>query len=125
MMIALEARDKLGFLTGEVEIPTENSTSYKQWRKVNSTFISWIMNAMTSEIFVFAKDAKVSWNEIKESFEGSNGLRVYDLRRKIYAARQGMDTVSKYYNTLKSYWDELRILKPSVVQNTDGEERMM
>ncbi|GAA0154749.1 hypothetical protein LIER_37957 [Lithospermum erythrorhizon] len=64
------------------------------------------MNAMASGIgrgFVFAEDAKVLVDEIKESFGGSNGPRVYDLRRKIYAASQGVDTVSKYYNTLKIY----------------------
>ncbi|GAA0163914.1 hypothetical protein LIER_19669 [Lithospermum erythrorhizon] len=36
MMTALEARDKLGFLSGEIEEPEVNSVRHKQWRKLGT-----------------------------------------------------------------------------------------
>ncbi|GAA0175132.1 hypothetical protein LIER_28372 [Lithospermum erythrorhizon] len=60
MMTVLEARDKLGFIVREIPEPEGASSTYKQWRKVNSTLISWILNSMTKDIargFAFAIDA--------------------------------------------------------------------
>ncbi|GAA0144153.1 transmembrane signal receptor [Lithospermum erythrorhizon] len=71
MRIALEARDKYGFLTREVE--PMNDVKFRQWRKVNSTLISWILNSVSRDIgrgFMFAHDAKMLWDEIKEAFGG-------------------------------------------------------
>ncbi|GAA0146808.1 hypothetical protein LIER_42925 [Lithospermum erythrorhizon] len=61
MKIAMEARDKFVFLNGEVEAPHMEDAKYKQWRKVNSILISWIMNAMSKDIgkgFMFTRICK-------------------------------------------------------------------
>ncbi|GAA0153054.1 hypothetical protein LIER_11379 [Lithospermum erythrorhizon] len=127
-MIALEARDKLSFVKGENPEPDVDHYTYRQWRKVNSTIISWILNALTPEIgrgYVFADNACDLWREIKESFGKSNGPKIYELRRKIYAARQGNDSVTVYYNKLKRLWDEFRCIKPNLVRIGDDEEKVM
>ncbi|GAA0159378.1 hypothetical protein LIER_16166 [Lithospermum erythrorhizon] len=128
MMITLKARDKLGFLNGEIEALAEKHVNYKQWRKVNSTLISWIMHAMTVEIersFVFDTDAWLLWEEIRECYGGSNGSRLYKLRRSIYGTKQGTNSVIAYYNKLKRFWDELMCTNPNASYGTDGEERVM
>ncbi|GAA0168596.1 hypothetical protein LIER_23272 [Lithospermum erythrorhizon] len=82
MKVAMEARDKYGFLNGEIEAPSMEDVRYKQWRKVNSTLISWIMNALSKDIsraFVFTDDAKMLWEDIRDPFGGSNGSRVFEL----------------------------------------------
>ncbi|GAA0148135.1 hypothetical protein LIER_07659 [Lithospermum erythrorhizon] len=93
MMIALEARDKLSFVNGEnPELEVDHYT-YRQWRKVNSTIISWILNALTPKIgrgYVFADNACDLWREIKESFGKSNGPKVYELRRRFMRVDKGM-----------------------------------
>ncbi|GAA0164036.1 hypothetical protein LIER_19763 [Lithospermum erythrorhizon] len=127
MMIALEVRDKLCFVNGEIETPAIDHVTYKQWRKVNSTLISSMMNAMSRDIgrdFMFSDNARDLWNEIKERFGGSNGPRVFELRRSIYTPKQGGDTVHIFFNKIKRLWDELVVLKPetTVVNN---EEMMM
>ncbi|GAA0184808.1 hypothetical protein LIER_32096 [Lithospermum erythrorhizon] len=63
--------------------------------------------------------------EIKESFGKVNGQRVYELRRKVYVARQGNDSVTVYYNKFKRLWDEFRCIKPSLVRIGDDEEKIM
>ncbi|GAA0143794.1 hypothetical protein LIER_04395 [Lithospermum erythrorhizon] len=126
--VALEARDKFGFLNGEIEAPAESDSNFRQWRKVNSTLISWIMNALSSEIsrgFTFANNAKDLWEKIKEQFGKCNGHRVYELRKSIYTAKQGRDSVATYYNKIKRLWDELVVLKPNTARNFDGEECIM
>ncbi|GAA0156097.1 hypothetical protein LIER_38213 [Lithospermum erythrorhizon] len=82
MKVALDARDKYGFLTGEIEALLMEDVRFKQWRKVNCTLISWILNALSKDIsrgFVFVDDAKMLWEEIREQFGGSNGPRIFEL----------------------------------------------
>ncbi|GAA0178162.1 hypothetical protein LIER_29800 [Lithospermum erythrorhizon] len=127
MMTALEAKDKLGFLSGEIEEPEVNSVRQKQWRKVNSTLISWILNSMTKDIargFAFATEATSLWEEVKERFGVCNGPRLYELRRSIYSAKKGNNSIAGYYNKIKRLWDELLYLKPGT-GGADGEERVM
>ncbi|GAA0146185.1 hypothetical protein LIER_06198 [Lithospermum erythrorhizon] len=104
MMTALETHDKLKFITGEIEVPAADSQMHKQWKKVNSTLVSWILNAMSKELvrgFVFASDDSELWNEIREGFGVSNGPKIYELRRGIYSTKQGSDSIVGYYNKIK------------------------
>ncbi|GAA0151917.1 hypothetical protein LIER_37384 [Lithospermum erythrorhizon] len=78
MKVALEARDKFGFVNGEIEAPSVEDVTYKEWRKVNSTLISWILNALSSEIgrgYMFIENAKDLWNELKDQFGAKSGFR--------------------------------------------------
>ncbi|GAA0153450.1 hypothetical protein LIER_11685 [Lithospermum erythrorhizon] len=128
MKVALEARDKFGFVNGEIEVPSVNDAMFKQWRKVNSTLISWILNALSTKIsrgYMFTENVVDLWNELKEQFEGNNDPRVFELRRSINTTKQAGDYVATYYNKLKCLWDELAIVKPNSVVVFDGEERMM
>ncbi|GAA0160491.1 hypothetical protein LIER_17034 [Lithospermum erythrorhizon] len=93
MMITLETRDKLGFLTGEEIEPTPESCRG----------------------FMFATNARSLWEEIREGFGGINGPKLYELRRSIYLAKQGTNSVVGYYNRLKRLWDEIDCVKPGCV----------
>ncbi|GAA0162802.1 hypothetical protein LIER_18819 [Lithospermum erythrorhizon] len=126
MMVALEARDKLGFLNGEIEAAKPSDATYKQWRKVNSTLTSWIMNALSKEIsrgFMFSSNVKFLWEEIRDRFGRYNRPMLYELRRNIYSAKLNGDTVASYFIKIKRYWDELDCIKPNVAN--DDEDRMM
>ncbi|GAA0154681.1 hypothetical protein LIER_12592 [Lithospermum erythrorhizon] len=122
MRIALEARDKYGFLTGEVEPPAVNDVKFRQWRKVNSTLISLILNSISRDIgrdFMFADDAKMLWNEFKEAFGACNGPKLYELMRNLYSIN---DSVARYHNKLKRIWYELSSLNASCYNNTPLDE---
>ncbi|GAA0149387.1 transmembrane signal receptor [Lithospermum erythrorhizon] len=82
---------------------------------------------MTKDIargFAFATEATSLWEEVKERFGVCNGPRLYELRRSIYSAKQGNDSIAGYYNKIKRLWDELLCLKPGI-GGADGEERVM
>ncbi|GAA0174918.1 hypothetical protein LIER_28203 [Lithospermum erythrorhizon] len=74
--------------------------------------------------FAFATEATSLWEEVKERFGVCNGPRLYELRRSIYSAKQGNDSIAGYYNKIKRLWDELLCLK-SGTGGADDEERIM
>ncbi|GAA0166746.1 hypothetical protein LIER_21832 [Lithospermum erythrorhizon] len=83
---------------------------------------------MTTEIcrgFVFATSAFDLWAEIKELLGVCNGPMLYELRRQIYSAKQGSDSVAVYYNKIKRLWDELLCWKPNLRMYDNEEERMI
>ncbi|KAI4347851.1 hypothetical protein L6164_008628 [Bauhinia variegata] len=50
MVIALSAKKKLGFATGEVKQLDSNSPLLNLWSRCNSMVINWILNALSKEI---------------------------------------------------------------------------
>ncbi|KAL0438875.1 UNVERIFIED_CONTAM: hypothetical protein Slati_2370500 [Sesamum latifolium] len=50
VMIALQAKMKLGFIDGRYVMPEQTSDKYDTWIKVDSMVTSWILNAITKRI---------------------------------------------------------------------------
>ncbi|KAL0358648.1 UNVERIFIED_CONTAM: hypothetical protein Sangu_0714200 [Sesamum angustifolium] len=48
--IALEGKDKLGFIDGSYVKPHEGSADMKQWRITDSLVRTWILSTMTKDI---------------------------------------------------------------------------
>ncbi|KAL2230382.1 UNVERIFIED_CONTAM: hypothetical protein Sindi_1632600 [Sesamum indicum] len=58
--IALEGKDKLGFIDGSFVRPNEGSTDLKQWKIAYSVVRTWILSIMTKDIvnaFLYASSA--------------------------------------------------------------------
>ncbi|GAA0150610.1 hypothetical protein LIER_37144 [Lithospermum erythrorhizon] len=128
METALQARDKIVFINGEFLRPSVDHEDHKQWIKVNTTLISWLLNAISKDIargFAFATDAFGLWEEIKHQFGGCIGPRLYEIRRSIYSTKPGKDTVTGFYNKLKTLWEEFLYLKPGMKYGDYEEEKMM
>ncbi|XP_057987591.1 uncharacterized protein LOC131171467 [Hevea brasiliensis] len=85
MKIALCAKDKIGFVTGEIKKPSKNSPMFKKWRRVDSTF----------------------WE--------SNGPLLYNIKREISLFTQGNMPLMVYFTKLKKLWDEVQCLRPFLV----------
>ncbi|GAA0172127.1 hypothetical protein LIER_41278 [Lithospermum erythrorhizon] len=62
--------------------------------------------------FSYASDAFGLSEEIRQQFGGYIEPRLYEIRRSIYYAKQGKDSVACFYNKLKTLWEELMSLKP-------------
>ncbi|XP_010272570.1 PREDICTED: uncharacterized protein LOC104608320 [Nelumbo nucifera] len=115
MMIALEAKVKLGFIDGSCEKLEKESPLYKQWNRVNCMVISWILNSMSKEIaeaFLYSGSAKELWDESQERYGERNGPMLYQLQREISTISQNNMFVAQYYTRLKRFWDELNCLQP-------------
>lgn len=62
MLIALRAKDKLGFIDGKCGKPeSESKKTLERWKQVDSMVASWILNAISKtivEAFIYANSSK-------------------------------------------------------------------
>ncbi|XP_075498842.1 uncharacterized protein LOC142537170 [Primulina tabacum] len=80
MLLALRAKNKLGFITGSSRKPAENHPTLHRWERCNAIVLSWIMSFVSKEIF--------------------NGI-IYCTE-----ATGGSSIISVYFSHLKKPWDE-------------------
>ncbi|XP_075091511.1 uncharacterized protein LOC142171717 [Nicotiana tabacum] len=82
----------------------------------NAFILSWIMNAVTKELYnsvVYASSAQNVWRDLKERFDKRNISRIYNLLQEIAALKQGLSYISTYYSKLKDMWDEYDVMAPT------------
>lgn len=111
---SLIAKDKLSYISEGIEALEKDSPTYVQWQRNDCMVTSWILNSKSkefSEAFLYAEDAESMWKELEERFGGSNGTRLFQIKREINMLVQGNDLVMVYYTQLKRLWDELDLLK--------------
>ncbi|XP_027774518.1 uncharacterized protein LOC114078082 [Solanum pennellii] len=80
------------------------------------------MNTVSKELLsgiVYASDAAMVWEDLKERFDKVDGSRVYQLHRDICTIHQGNLTVSAYFTKLRLLWDEFDALVPPPSCNCD------
>lgn len=136
VQVALRAKKKLGFINGKIKAPALDSDDYDKWWTADSMVVSWLLNAISKDIsdaFVFCKNAKVLWDELKQRYGESNGPMIYKIERDIAGYRQGNNSVTDYYTNLKRKWDELICLAPlpvcceagTAITDYDNNRRLM
>ncbi|XP_075479326.1 uncharacterized protein LOC142520210 [Primulina tabacum] len=111
--IALQAKNKLGFINGTCRKPAANSPTLYQWERCIAVVLSWIFSSVSKEIFcglVYANDASSVWADLKERFDKICGSRIYAIHRDIVRLSQESTTISVYFSKLKQLWDELASL---------------
>lgn len=80
ILIALSAKNKLGFISGSFPQPKISSDSFKPWTRCNDMVISWVLNSLSKEIaesVLYSKTARDIWTELEERFGQSNGPQLY------------------------------------------------
>lgn len=104
ILIALSAKNKLGFIDGSIVEPKISSERYKSWSRCNDMVISWLLNALSREIVesvLYSKTARYIWNELEERFGLTNGPQLYQLQQQISELTQGNLDIAAYYTRLK------------------------
>ncbi|XP_043805306.1 uncharacterized protein LOC122721517 [Manihot esculenta] len=107
MLIALRAKNKVGFVTGKHKKPEEDSQDFEQWRKVDSMVISWILNFIFKEIvevFLYTTTSHELWKEFAQCFGSSNGPQIYQIVREISSFQQG--NMNSYIEDLNEVGEE-------------------
>ncbi|KAJ0821780.1 putative RNA-directed DNA polymerase [Helianthus annuus] len=115
MKLALEAKNKFGFIDGKCKKNTEDDVLGSQWDRCNSVVLSWLLNSVSEELYlgqVFSKLASEVWVDLKETYDKVDGSVVYDLYKKINCITQNGSSVSEYYHKLNTMWKQF----DSVVQ---------
>lgn len=107
MELALQVKNKLGFIKGSITKDTDNHVLGNQWDRCNSVVLSWILNSISEELYagqIFSKVAKDVWEELQETYSKVDGSVVYNLYKQINSTTQNGSPVSDYYHKLNSLW---------------------
>ncbi|XP_043693327.1 uncharacterized protein LOC122643815 [Telopea speciosissima] len=108
--MALQAKNKLGFIDDTIEQPTDDSVDLPAWRRCNSMVTSWLIHSTIPSIansILWTTNARDVWNDLSDRFSQQNSPRIFEIRRSISNHSQGTDSISAYYTTLKAFRDEL------------------
>ncbi|XP_075099374.1 uncharacterized protein LOC142176183 [Nicotiana tabacum] len=104
MRIALQAKQKLGFVTGTCRKELFDDEFHDHWETCNAIVLLWIMNIVVPHLFsgiTYASDAHLVWEDLRERFDKVNKVRIFQLLREIATISQGTDYVSIYFMRLK------------------------
>ncbi|XP_070041557.1 uncharacterized protein [Nicotiana tomentosiformis] len=116
MRIALLRKRKLGFVTCTCKKDLYKTVElHEQWETCNAVVLSWIMNNVCAELLggiVYASDAHLVWEDLRERFHKINRVRNFQLHREIATLSQGTSSVSVYFSKLKELWHEYDVLAP-------------
>ncbi|XP_012857540.1 PREDICTED: uncharacterized protein LOC105976827 [Erythranthe guttata] len=116
MLLALEVKNKLGFVDGSIITPSRDDILlFNAWSRSNKVVISWILNAVSKEIqssILYSDNAKSIWDDLFSRFRQTNGPRIFQLRREIAGLRQHTNSVNTYFTRLKALWDEVSSFRP-------------
>ncbi|KAF5481763.1 hypothetical protein F2P56_002391 [Juglans regia] len=95
MQRALRAKNKLGFINGEISKPTStNDPLLEVWERCNDLVTSWLQNSISPSIkssIALVDKAFVVWTELQERFTQQNGARIFQLKRALAGLQQEQD----------------------------------
>ncbi|KAL4302210.1 hypothetical protein GQ457_10G003950 [Hibiscus cannabinus] len=116
MLMALSAKNKIGFVDGSIVAPASTSTNFQAWTRANNLVNSWILNSVSKDIsasLLYHSTVVAIWKDLEERFQQNNGPRIFQLKKKLSDLTQGSMNISIYYTQLKIIWDELASVKPT------------
>ena len=107
----IRGRGKIGYLTGQKAAPATEDPMYATWDAENSMVMTWLVNSMNEEIcpnYMCYSTAKELWDNVNQMYSDlGNQSQVYELTLKLGEIRQGEESVTKYFNSLKLLWQDL------------------
>lgn len=118
LLIALSAKNKLGFIDGSCKSPATGSSNLRLWNRCNDMVTSWLLNSLSKEIaasVLYSKSAESLWADLEDRFGQSNGAKLYHLQKEISDLVQGTSDIAGYFTKIKLLWDELDALHCSVM----------
>ncbi|XP_074298019.1 uncharacterized protein LOC141628820 [Silene latifolia] len=96
MLIALSAKNKIGFIDGTIPKPAATASTTKNWQRCNDIVFSWILNSVSPDIaksILYSATVEIAWRELEERFGQSNGAQLYGVHKKLNDFSQGNDSI--------------------------------
>ncbi|XP_057444806.1 uncharacterized protein LOC130737053 [Lotus japonicus] len=115
MKMSLLTKNKLGFVDGSIAEPPQDHPVSPFWQRCNMLVLSWLIKSMSVEIAqsILWRDKAIDvWKELSERFSQADLFRISELQEEIFSLKQGDNSVSKFYTSMKILWDELDVLNP-------------
>ncbi|GJV49096.1 putative RNA-directed DNA polymerase [Tanacetum coccineum] len=113
MLLALEGKNKTGFIDGSCRRSNTDEILGKQWDRVNAVVLGWILNSISEELFlgqIFSKRAKHVWDELKDTYDKVDGSVTFNLHHKINSLSQNGSSIADYYHKLNALWKQFDAL---------------
>ncbi|CAH9146643.1 unnamed protein product [Cuscuta epithymum] len=112
MSNALYAKNKFGFVNGDIPMPESGSPYLPYWKRANAMVKGWLNSSMELELrqSVKFKTAREIWEDLEERFGKESAPRVYELRTLLGETRQDGQSISAYFSRLRRIWDEMTSL---------------
>ncbi|XP_074298405.1 uncharacterized protein LOC141629278 [Silene latifolia] len=86
MLIALSAKNKIGFIDGTIPKLAESHQQRKNWQRCNDIVFSWILNSVSPDIaksILYSATVEIAWKDLEERFGQSNGAQLYGVHKKL------------------------------------------
>ncbi|CAA7021693.1 unnamed protein product [Microthlaspi erraticum] len=107
--MALNVRNKLGFIDGTVPKPHDNHRDAGSWSHSNDMVATWLMNSVSKKIgqsLLFMNTAESIWKNLLARFKQDDSARVFEIEQRLSSIHQGSMDVSTYYTELVTLWEE-------------------
>ncbi|XP_075492377.1 uncharacterized protein LOC142530429 [Primulina tabacum] len=99
MLMALNIKNKEGFVNGSIKQPC----------RYNNLVKAWLSNSISQDIaasVIYYEDASEIWSDLKDRFSRTNSVHLLHVEEAIYNCQQDNMTIATYYTKLKGLWDE-------------------
>jgi len=101
MQKALRAKNKLAFITGTINQPTnQEDPLFDLFERCNDMVVSWLQNYISTSIrssITCFDSAQDIWLDLHGQFSHQNGPHIYHLKKTLANLLQENDIVSVYY----------------------------
>ncbi|XP_071695611.1 uncharacterized protein [Rutidosis leptorrhynchoides] len=127
LTLALQTKNKMGFVNGKVKKDKTNAILGNQWDRCNSVVLSWILGTISEELYlgqVYSTISSEVWTELKETYDKVDGSVVFNLHKKINSLTQNGSSLSGYYHTLNSLWKQFDAMVHIHDNTTEFKEHM-
>ncbi|KAF3771671.1 hypothetical protein EJ110_NYTH59841 [Nymphaea thermarum] len=109
--IEITNRGRLHYITGERPVPSKTDPQWATWALEDSQVKVWIINSVSADIqpLILQKSTAYDmWTVLARMYgRKKRVLRAYQIKRSIYAIKQGDLSVASFYAALKTRWEEL------------------
>ncbi|XP_024020927.1 uncharacterized protein LOC112091466 [Morus notabilis] len=115
MLMALNAKNKVGFVDGTLPRPPAADLTFSFWSRCNSMVTSLLLNSVTKEIrdnLLYLDSARDVWIDLYDRFHQSNAPRIFQIKKLLLGLSQGSLDVNTYYTRLKILWTSSKISSP-------------
>jgi transposase InsO family protein len=111
MEMHIAEKEKLSFIRGKSQPPTEKDEGYEKWYADNQKVKRWLLMSMTPDImkrYIRLPTARDIWKALSKAFyDGADELQVFTLNQRAFSAKQNGRSLSIYYGELTEIFSEL------------------
>lgn len=110
-MIALSAKNKLGFIDGSLPKPSSADPTFAAWKRCDAIIISYILRSLETSIaqsVLYLTTSREIWKDLEERYSQTSGPQLFTLQQKLSDLSQGLDTtIADFFTQIKAVWDQI------------------